>query len=327
MIAAISSAVSASLSSSSRAAASTTTGWYYVQVPDLNTATHRLIGTSKAGWTFETICRLLHHVGRVGTAKAKRAAKADQALGVGLTAIADESGQSLGKVRRDCAALAKIGVIVVTHPNVLMIRGADGRLTENRTGRSKATVIHLTITQEHVRQKAANPARTEGLPAANSVHPGRAIQKELNTERTPDGGAVGIGTPPAVAEAPATTPILPVDAGRDEPPMPAGRILPTPGITKARTPSEAKRVRRDLDAPRPWTQDELDALARTRARLEAQEQARRTGEAAEPRRPAEAPSAPPPPDRPARANREASVDQNLQAWRKALAAMAGKAVA
>lgn len=233
MIAAVSSAVSACLTRSSRAAASTTTGWYYVQVPDLNTATHRLIGKAKAGWTFETICRLIHHVGRVGTAKAKRAAKADQQLGVGLAAIADESGQSLNKVRRDCAALADMGLIVVTHPNVVMIRDADGRLTENRTGRSKATVIHLTITQDHLRQPAASRSRLAGQAAANSVHPGTAIQTNLNTERTPDGDAVGIGTPPAAqdaglpaGEAPAS--ILPVNAGRDEPAMPAGRILPTP---------------------------------------------------------------------------------------------------
>lgn len=251
MIAAVSSAVSATLSRPGRAAGSTTTGWYYVQVPDLNTATHRLIGKAKAGWTFETICRLLHHVGRVGTAKAKRAAKADQTLGVGLMAIADESGQSLGKVRRDCAALAELGVIVVTHPNVLMVRDADGRLTENRTGRSKATVIHLTITQEHVRQKAASPSRMEGPPAADSVHPGRAIQRDLNTERTPDGGAERVGTPPAAeagltaGEAPAS--IMPVNAGRDEPAVPAGRILPS-----QRPPAASTRQRRHpgQDEPR-----------------------------------------------------------------------------
>lgn len=305
MIASVSTAVSASLSGSSRAAASTTTGWYYVQVPDLNTATHRLIGKAKAGWTFETICRLIHHVGRVGTAKARKAAKADQTLGVGLAAIAAESGQSLGKVRRDCDALAGLGLIVVTHPNVMMIRDAEGRLTENRTGRSKATVIHLTITQEHVRQKAGNPAETErpnpaiveGLPAAVSVHPGRAIQRDFQTERTPDGGAVGIGTPPAdrdaglpAGEAPAS--ILPVNAGRDEPAMPAGRILP-PQRPQAATP----RQRRTAGHDEPRTAAEAaEAFHRPDPRMA---QLRREWETARRRKAAgNAPQAAPPPTAP-----------------------------
>lgn len=237
MIASVSPAVSAS----SRSSASTTTGWYYVQVPDLNTRTHRDIGNSKAGWTFTTICRLLHHIGRVGTPKARKAAKADQRLGVGLSAIATESGQSENKVRRDCRRLEELGLIIVTHPNVLMVRDAEGKLVRNRTGRSKAAVIHLTITQDHIRQTAdkpsrmagLNPSKLEGPPVTNSVHPGGAIQRDLNTERTPGGDAVGIGTPPAAGNAglpageePAS--ILPMAAGRDEPAVPAGRILPAP---------------------------------------------------------------------------------------------------
>jgi hypothetical protein len=200
MIAAVSAAVSAGHSRSGAASGSTTTGWYYVQVPDLNTGTHRDIGKAKAGWTFTTICRLLHHVGRVGTPKARKAAKADQRLGVGLSAIANESGQSENKVRRDCRQLEALGLIVLTHPNVVMVRDAEGKLKTNRVGRSKATVIHLTITQDHVRQTAAkpsrmaglNPSRMEGLPVANSVHPGGAIQTDLNTKRTPDGDAAGV---------------------------------------------------------------------------------------------------------------------------------------
>lgn len=275
MIAAVSTAVSACLTRSSRAAASTTTGWYYVQVPDLNTATHRLIGKAKAGWTFETICRLIHHIGRVGTTKAKRAAKADQQLCVGLAAIADESGQSLNKVRRDCDALAELGLIVVTHPNVVMVRDAEGRLTENRTGRSKATVIHLTITQDHLRQPAASRSRLAGQAAANSVHPGTAIQRDLNTERTPDGGADSVGTPPAAeagltaGEAPAS--ILPVNAGRDEPAMPAGRILPSQGTASpARQRHQGHEERRSAaEAAEAWHRRDPEQEAMRRAYLEA----------------------------------------------------------
>ena len=283
MIAAVSAAVSAGQSRSSAASASTTTGWYYVQVPDLNTGTNRDIGKAKAGWTFTTICRLLHHIGRVGTPKAKRAAKADQRLGVGLSAIATESGQSENKVRRDCRRLEELGLIVTMQPNVVMVRDAEGRITKNRTGRSKATVIHLTITQDHIRQTAAkpsrmaglNPSKLEGLPVANSVHPGRAIQTDLNTERTPDGDADGVGTPPAegnagltAGEEPAS--ILPVAAGRDEPAVPAGRLLPTP-----RTDSPAPRQRNQGYAGQEQRRTAAEADAAWRRRDPQQEEARR----------------------------------------------------
>jgi hypothetical protein len=307
--------VSPAVSTSSRSAASTTTGWYYVQVPDLNTGTHRDIGKAKAGWTFTTICRLLHHVGRVGTHKARKAAKADQRLGVGLSAIATESGQSENKVRRDCRRLEELGLIVLTHPNVLMVRDAEGRLVRNRVGRSKATVIHLTITQDHLRQTAAkpsrmaglNPSKLEGPPVANSVHPGGAIQKDLNAERTPDGDAVGIGTPPAdgnaglpAGEEPAS--IMPAAAGRDEPALPAGRLLPTP---RADAPAPRQRNqgyagqeqrRTAAEAAEAWHRRNPEQEAARREYLEAKARkaaARATGNPQTDDQPPRRPSAPP----------------------------------
>jgi predicted transcriptional regulator len=215
-------------------------------LPDLNRQTRRRVGQSGAGWTFTTICSLLHHIGRIGRPAAKKAARFDQRLGVGLAAIADEAGLSVNKVRRDLRHLEELGLISVMRPNVTMVRDAAGRLVENRTGRSKAVMVYLTICQEHLRAKASppiasrpapsNPSRMAGLPVPDSVHSGGAIQRELNTKRVPGGDAVGIGTPLASEEAglPAgeagqedTTSILPVNAGRDEPPlMPHGRLAP-----------------------------------------------------------------------------------------------------
>jgi hypothetical protein len=194
------------------------TGYPWIKgLPDLNRQTTRLIGESGAGWTFTTICRLLHHIGRIGRPRARQEAKERQRLSVGLAAVAEEAGLSIGKVRRDCTKLAKLGLIVTIRPNVTMERDLEtGRLKENRTGRSKATVIVLTVCQEHLRQKASppvgqavsptrmapsSPTRLGGLPAHDSVHPGGAIQRDRNTKRTPDGLAVGIGQPQAEGEA------------------------------------------------------------------------------------------------------------------------------
>lgn len=185
--------------------------WF--KMPDLNRATHRRLGKLGAGWTFETIRRLVHHVGRVGRPKAKKAARELGRLGVGLQAIADEAGVSVAKVRRDLVKLVEIGLVVVSRRNVTFEADpATGKIRENRTGRSMPVVVFLTIGPEHCRTKAgqerpaanptkmapANPATVIGPGMHDRDHSGGAIQREEITERTPVGDAVGIGTPPAV---------------------------------------------------------------------------------------------------------------------------------
>lgn len=257
MISAVSSALSAALNTTDTTsttgrrpadASGGQVGYAWVKgLPDLNRTTRRQIGASGAGWTFTTICSLLHHVGRVGRPHARKAARDDQRLSVGVQAIADESGLSINKVRRDLKRLAETGVITVARPNVTVVRDlATGQITENRTGRSKATVVFLTICPEHLRVKAApvaacpprmappNPPRMAGLPAPDSVHSGRAIQRETKTERTPDGLADGVGRPPAEEAG------LPAGG-------PAGRLAPqakrpTPPPWPGRRPDEGHRT-------------------------------------------------------------------------------------
>lgn len=183
--------------------------YFWFKMPDLNERTHRALGASGAGWTFTTICRLVHHVGRVGRPQAKKAARELGRLGVGLDAIATAAGLSPNKVRRDLVKLVDLGLVAVSRRNVTFKADpATGRITENRTGRSVPVLVFLTIGPEHLREragKAGNPARMEPgnpatvapLTAPDRVHSGRGIQRERNTERTPDGDAVGIGSPPA----------------------------------------------------------------------------------------------------------------------------------
>lgn len=189
--------------------------YHWFKMPDLNRATHRRLGQSGAGWTFETICRLVHHVGRVGRPKARKAARDLGRLGVGLQAIADEGGISVAKVRRDLVKLVDLGLVAVVRQNVTFkVDPATGRIKENRTGRSVPVVVYLTVGPEHLRTKAgqdraanpsnqapANPATVEGQAMPDRDHLGGGIQREKKSERTPDGDAVGIGTPPASQEA------------------------------------------------------------------------------------------------------------------------------
>lgn len=209
MVAAVSAVVSqASDSTASREAAS----YHWFKMPDLNRATHRRLGQSGAGWTFETICRLVHHVGRVGRPKAKQAARDLGRLGVGLQAIADEAGISVAKVRRDLVKLVDLGLVAVIRRNVeFKLDPASGKIIENRKGRSLPVVVMLNVGPEHLRQKAGtaspaashprmaplNPVTVAGPGAHDRDHSGGAIQRDEITKRTPSVDAVGIGTPPA----------------------------------------------------------------------------------------------------------------------------------
>lgn len=313
----------AAISDFSRPSAATgdnVTGEQYAWVkglPDLNRQARRLIGQSGAGWTFTTICSLLHHIGRIGRPAARKAARFDQRLGVGLAAIADEAGHSENKVRRDLRRLEELGLITVMRPNVTMVRDAAGRLVENRTGRSKAVRVYLTICQDHVRAKASppvasrmapsNPSRMEGLPTLDSVHSGGAIQRELNTKRTPAGDADGIGTPASSADAGLTageagqeenTSILPVNAGRDEPPpMPPGRLAPA-----AKAPARRQTAGKSFASQEPPGRSAAEASAawhqrdpgreRQLAEYLAAKAAKASSRPPEPRQPAPEPSAP-----------------------------------
>lgn len=299
MIAAVSAGFSAS-------AASATEGdqasYHWFKMPDLNRATHRALGKSGAGWTFETICRLVHHVGRVGRPQARKAARDLGRLGVGLQAIADEAGVSVAKVRRDLVKLVDLGLVAVSRRNVTFnVDPATGKIVENRTGRSLPVTVFLTIGPEHGRTKAGqdraanppkmaptNPAILEGQGDANRDHSGGAIQRDFQTKRTPDGGACGTGTPPAVPEAgvtagvqPATTEASATVIGRENASqgrLPAAKAGGHTAAGTGRLPAaghEGRQIRVDAgndDLPQP-----VGRISRPAGKAQTQRQAKQGG--------------------------------------------------
>ena len=248
MIAAIS-AVSASIPRS----ASTTkarTGWAFQPLPNLNRETRQRLGKSRAGWTFSVICTELGYAVHKG-----RASWDQQRLGIGLKALARESGQGIGKIRRDVEHLAELGLVVIHRPNILHTTDPDtGRIVTKAKGRCEEALIYLTITESVLRPARVHRDTRVGITvtptqASVRVH-GDTTVRELGNQRTPVGDADGIGTPPAVRDAglpagqagghpaartgrlPAAgqegTPVVPLHAGRDEPlQMPPGRIVPS----------------------------------------------------------------------------------------------------
>jgi hypothetical protein len=268
--------------------------YHWFKMPDLNRATHRRLGQTGAGWTFETICRLVHHVGRVGRPQAKKAAKDLGRLGVGLQAIADEAGISVAKVRRDLVHLVDLGLVAVSRRNVTFaVDLATGKIRENRTGRSLPVVVHLTIGPEHGRTKAgqepaanppkmapANQATVAGPRMPDRDHPGGAIQRESNTKRKPDGDAFGIGSPPASQEGTlerAGVPACPEPAAgterREDAPQSRQRAAGQPGLPAGKAGHEGTAVRVDAgceDLPVP-----IGRVSRPAARKPAPERGNR----------------------------------------------------
>ena len=222
MVAAISAGL-ASLSPTSTGGEPVTYHWF--KMPEFSRETHRRLGQSGAGWTLETICRLVHHVGRVGKPASKKAARELGRLGVGLQAIADEAGISVAKVRRDLVKLVDLGLVAVSRRNVAFHADpATGKIVENRTGRSLPVVVHLTIGQEHCRAKSnpvkadpADPSTVAGSGVPDRDHLGGAIQRD-SFKRTPDGSTDGIGRPQTSGQEsrlePATGVATPEPAGR-----------------------------------------------------------------------------------------------------------------
>ena len=299
MVAAVSAVVS-QVSDSTAERESTSYHWF--KMPDLNRATHRRLGQSGAGWTFETICRLVHHVGRVGRPKAKQAARDLGRLGVGLQAIADEAGISVAKVRRDLVKLVDLGLVAVIRRNVeFNIDPASGKIIENRKGRSLPVVVMLNVGPEHLRQKAgkaepaashprmapSNPITVAGPGAHDRDHSGGAIQRDEITKRTPSVDAVGIGTPPAgpgagltageagghsAAKAGQERGIVPVDAPGNDLPRQIGRI--SRPAAKAAQPQQARRQRFPEDHRQPQTWGGAAEAARLRMLAEMEERRR-----------------------------------------------------
>lgn len=259
--------------------------WF--KMPDLNRATHRCLGQSGAGWTFETICRLVHLVSRHGRPQAKKAAREIGRLGVGLQAIADEAGISVAKVRRDLVELVDLGLVAVSRRNVTFkVDPATGKIRENRTGRSLPVVVFVTIGPEHLRTKAGqdrpagNQATVAGPPTPDRDHSGGAIQRERNTKRTPDGQAAGVGLPQAAqagghsaAGTGQEVTTVRVDDPHDGLPAPVGRISRPAGKAASPTPRRTNQRQEGDRTPQAFTGEAADAWERTRRR-EAEKAAR-----------------------------------------------------
>ncbi len=340
------------------------TGWAFQRVPNLNSETRRAIGKARAGWTFTVICTELGYACHKG-----KASWDQQRLGIGLRALARESGQSVGKVRRDIEALADLGLVVSTRPRVLHVADpATGRIETKAKGRCENTLIYLTITQAALRPPKGHGGTQGGTtvapPTASCKGQDGTTFRDCRKQTTPDGGADGVGTPPAgpggrlpAAEAPGLPAgeagghaaakasqegggILPVDAGRDEPPMPAGRIVPAASTSTRAAPTRQRSGSshpEDHQEPRVWS----GAAEEARLRMLREMEARRAADAEQ--RPAkdvwremqaEAPPTPPAPDPvpdepPAALALDADAQRLLAAIERKRAACgaAGKAVA
>lgn len=294
-------AVSPDVSTPSRHATTTKTGWHFSPVPDLNRETKHQVTKASAWPTFTGICFALRQEGRKGrTASIRRAAKEDQKLSVGLRHLARDMGLNVSTVRRQVRRLEQLGLVVIFNPNVRHhVDPATGRIfAKSEKGRCENTRVYLTIQPHHLRPakatamgaQCAQPAGQDGSCKVQSA----PIVRDSKNQRTPDGDACGIGTPPAgqAGRLPAAKaaghaagdagherpPIVPLDAGRDEPDLPprlnrAGKAPTnrrTNGYQEGQRGQEERRSAAEAAAA--WHRRDPQQEARTQAYLEAKAQ-------------------------------------------------------
>lgn len=323
--------VSADFAAPSRPASTTRRNYHFASLPDLNRETKHRISKAAAWGTFAGICLMLRHEKRKGrTAAIRQAADANEEIGVGLRHLARDVGLNVSTVRRHVRRLVEIGVIAVWNPNVSFHADlATGRIVTKAKGRCENTRVYLTIQPQHLRPARAGMgaicAHQPADPSPCKAQSAPTVRDSKN-QRTPDGDAVGIGTPPAgpggrltAAEAPGLSAgeagghtaakasqegngILPADAGRDEPVLPPGRL--TRAAAKAAPPRRKNVYQEGSQGPHPFTGKHADAFERTRRRLEAEQAAR---DAEDARLAALAPATPPAADEAADRLREALV--------------------
>jgi hypothetical protein len=268
---------------------STSTGWHFAPIPDLNRVTKHAISQHCAWPAFIGICMALRQEGRRGaTSSIRQAAKDQQRVGIGLRELARDLGINVGTVRRQVGRLVEIGVIVRHRPNV-EIRAdlATGKIVSKAKGRCENTLIYLTILPKHLRPaKAVTGAKRTQPTVVLKVH-NQPTFIESKNQRVPDGQADGVGRPQPQEEGGHSAakagreeiPILPMDAGRDEPVMPIGRVIGSPKTSPA--PRRTNRYQDDQRPPQVWVGPEEQARKAMQARLAAEqaERDRRDAEA------------------------------------------------
>jgi len=277
-------AVSADLSSPSRPASTTSTGWHFAPVPDLNRETKHRITKASAWPTFLGICLALREQGRKGRTPAiRQAAKADQRISVGLRHLARDMGLNVSTVRRHVRHLVELGVIVTFNPNVSHhVDPATGRIFTKAKGRCENTRVYLTIQPHHLRPAKAKATGADCAHRAADLSPCKVQSaptvRDSKNQRVPDGLATGVGQPQAGQAGRLTAagagghtaakagqerpPIVPQDAGRDEPDLP-------PRLGRAATSTPLRRTNKWQEGdrkPQAFTGEVADAFERTRRR-------------------------------------------------------------
>jgi len=208
MVSAVSGAVSRSLTRSRPAASASTPTprpageWKFTKVPDHSAEKLGEINRASALPAYVSICRLIDQQGFRGRASrrkgerpdqwkarteaVRRAAKEENIIGVGLHAIARDSGLDIKTIRRQVKRLHALGAIVVIHRG--LVRSADpatGRITENRVGRTPAALVHLTVTPDQLRPSTKAEA---ALRVAECTQPDTAGGAEWDQRGADDRG-------------------------------------------------------------------------------------------------------------------------------------------
>lgn len=299
----------AAVSAPSQSASTTRQSWHFAPLPDLNRETKHRITKASAWATFNAVVFALRQEGRKGRTPAiRKAAKENEQISVGLRHLARDIGLNVSTVRRHVRHLVEIGVIGVWRPNVSFHVAPDtGRIVTKAKGRCENARVYLTIQPHHLRPSKASGMGADCAHQTADPSPCKAQSaptvRESRNQRMPDVLTAGAGQPQAVAagrlpaaDAPGLpageagghsaakagregSGIVPLDAGRDEPPNLPPRLC---RAGKAQPTRRTNRWQEEPRTPQEFAGRDRERFEATRRRLEAEKAAREAADTSPP---------------------------------------------
>jgi predicted transcriptional regulator len=166
----------------------------YFKIPNLRAEVKRQIGKANAYAAWHGIFDAMNDQLIRGRTDQAKIDAATGKVGVGIHAIARETGVDPSTIRRQLRRLEKIGLIVMVQTGRLHIHDpATGKITTKSKGRTPPVMVYVTVLDEHLRPFKRKGALCNPSGGGLKVHNANPSKDTKNYQRPPSGRTFGTG--------------------------------------------------------------------------------------------------------------------------------------